>query len=114
MAQVGCGDCFKRFLAAFLKIAASTAMAMQVDSAGHNVHAVGVDGLVHAVQLPAALAHLLDARVLDDYRATIDPPLGSEYMTVVNLSQHSRFVVILLGAKLHCFSLGCMKRLRFF
>ena len=65
-------------------------MAMKVDAAGHDMHAVGIDGLVHAVELAAALAHFLDTATLNDDRATIDPPLGSEHMSVINLSEHKQ------------------------
>ena len=69
---------------------AATTMAMQVNAARHDVHAVGIDGLVHALQLAAALAHFLDALVLNDDRSTIDPTFGREHVAIINLSQHSQ------------------------
>ena len=59
--QVGQCCCLKGFSCAFLEVTASTAMAMQVDAARHHMHAVGINSLVHALQLAAALAYLLDA-----------------------------------------------------
>ena len=48
MAQVGHRCCLKCFAGTFLEIMAATAVAMQVDATRHNVHAMGIDGLVHA------------------------------------------------------------------
>ena len=88
--QVGLGCGLKRFSRALLEVTATSAVAMQVNAAWHDIHVMGVNGLVHAVQQAAALGHLLDAAVLDDNRAPLNPPFGGKYLAVVNLSQHSQ------------------------
>ena len=101
MAQVCLRCCLKGLARALLEVTAATAMAMQVNTTGHHVHAVGIDGLVHAFHLAAALAHLLDAAVLDDNRAAVDPSLGCEHMAVINLSQHCQSFLSLLEVQIY-------------
>jgi hypothetical protein len=93
---------------------AATAVAMQVNATRHNVHAMGIDGLVHAIKLAAALAHLLDALVLNDDRPTIDPTFGREHVAIINLSQHSQSFLSFRIANIRSFSICRMLLLRFF
>ena len=86
MLQVRLNHSLKGFTCAFLEVAAATAVAMQVNTTGHHIHVVGIDGLVHTVELSAAPCHLPDAGILNDDRASFYPTLGGEYLTVVNLS----------------------------
>ena len=92
---MGVGNGLEGLAGAFLEVTPAAAVAMEINASRHDVHAMGVDGLVHSVHLAAALAHLLDTAAFNDDRATIDPPLGGEHMTVVNLSEHEQSFLLL-------------------
>ena len=86
MLHVGLHRLPEGLLGALHEVAAATAVAVQLDAARHHVQPFGVDGLIGVGVDVAAFSHLGDEAVLDEYRASVDPPLWGEYMSVIDLS----------------------------
>ena len=84
MLGVGCYGYAEGFFISFLEVAATAAVYVHLDAAGHYVHAFCVDYFC-AYYGKVAVGDLKYLVVAYDDAAVFQPPLGGEYATVDDL-----------------------------